>query len=153
MSQDAQPPNRDVRSFLTYRIVRLHQAMNAQAVAILQSKCDLTQGQWRVIATIGSGMAAAARDIAIMTNMDPAMISRTLRSLEAQGLVTTHRPDQDRRVLNAELTDAGREIYEKVLPGMQARQERLLSALSPDERAVIFQIIEKLQRAAEKRDF
>ena len=36
---------------------------------------------------------------------------------------------------------------------MQARQEALLDALSPDERAAIFGMIDKLENAARRRDF
>ena len=144
---------RPLSKFLTYRIARLHHAMNAQAAAILAEVSGISLGQWRVLAVVGSGGAMTARDLAGYSGYDPAFISRTIRSLEVAGLVRTARSDADRRVLTIALTGKGGELYARTLPFMQARQEALLAALAPDERAAVFRIIEKLERAAERREF
>ena len=144
---------RPLTRFLTYRILRLHHALNAQAVAILAEVGGISLGQWRVLAMIGSGGALTARDLARRTGLDPAFISRTMRSLERAGFVRTARSDADRRVVTVELTAEGAELHDRTLPVMQARQEALLQALAPDERDAIFRIIDKLERAARRRGF
>ncbi len=140
----------DVTEFLTYRIHRLNVAMDAQAIAILNAKSSLSQLQWRVLGPICLGLASTARDLAQSTNMDPATISRGVRELELAGLVLTERSQTDRRKVLLHPTDTGRKAVETVLPHMKARQERLLRALEPSERSVIFQIIEKLQTSVEQ---
>lgn len=147
----AGPP--PLTQFLTYRIARLHHAMNAQAVAILAEVSGISLGQWRVLAVVGSGGAMTARDLARHAGYDPAFISRTVRALEVAGLVRTSRSDADRRMLSIALTGQGGELYARTLPFMHARQEALLGALAPDERDAVFVIIEKLERAAERRKF
>lgn len=149
---DAQQPL-ELNQFLTYRVVRVHHALNAQAVAVLDRVAGITLPQWRVLAMVGSGMATTARDIAKKSIIDPAMISRTVHGLEEAGHMTTSRPDRDRRVLEIALTEKGREVYERILPHMQARQKSLLDALEPSERAVIYKILDKLEIAAEQREF
>ncbi|MEM9059376.1 MAG: MarR family transcriptional regulator [Pseudomonadota bacterium] len=155
MSAKANDSNHELEltQFLTYRVVKLHHALNAQAVAVLDRVAGITLAQWRIIALIGSGTAKTARDIAQKSIIAPAVISRTTRTLEDAGLLSTRRPSSDRRVLEMTLTDEGRRIYETTLPHMQARQRALLKALAPEERDVIFEMFEKLETAAARREF
>ncbi len=144
---------RHLPQFLSFRIARLHLALNAQATALLAREGEIGLGQWRVISMIGSGAASTTKEVSAKTAMDPAFISRTIRSLEDSGLVTAKRSQHDRRQVTLELTPAGADLYSQILPKMQARQERLLGALQPKERDIIFRIIDKLEIAAESRDF
>ncbi|MEM7683642.1 MAG: MarR family transcriptional regulator [Pseudomonadota bacterium] len=143
----------ELTQFLTYRVVKLHNALNAQAVAVLDRVAGITLAQWRIIALVGSGTAKTARDIAQKSIIAPAVTSRTTRVLEEDGLVSTRRPSADRRVLELTLTAKGRQVYEETLPHMQARQRALLSMLSTAERDMILGIFDKLELAAMRRDF
>ena len=143
----------ELTQFLTYRVVKLHNALNAQAVAVLDRVAGITLAQWRIIALVGSGTAKTARDIAQKSIIAPAVTSRTTRVLEQAGLLSTRRPSADRRVLELHLTPRGRKIYEETLPHMQARQRALLSALTPVEREMISEIFDKLEVAAARREF
>ena len=144
---------RPLTQFLTCRILRLHHALDAQAVAILSDISGIGPGQWRVLAMVGAGGVMTARGPARATGPDPAFISRTVRSLEDASLLWTARPDADRRVVTIGLTAHGTEFYARTLPFKQARQEALLEALSPDERDAIFRIIDALESAARRRKF
>lgn len=147
------PPEQDLTGFLSYRVVRLHHALNAQAVSVLDRVAGITLSQWRILAMVGSGSAVTARDIVRVSVIDPAIISRTTKSLEDAGLLETSRHSSDRRVLNLRLTERGLKVYEQTLPYMQERQRSLMADLDPKEQKAIFEIMEKLERAAEKRDF
>lgn len=149
----ADVPHRELTQFLSYRVFRLHHALNAQALSVLDSVAGVTLLQWRVIAMVGSGTAMTSRDIARKTIIDPALISRTVKGLEETGLLTTSRQTKDRRVINLCLTAHGREIYNRTLPHMQARQASLLEALDRDEQDAIFGIFDKLEAAANRRNF
>ncbi len=85
--------------------------------------------------------------------MDPAIISRTLRSLEKDGLVVTERSDDDRRTVNLTLSETGRAEFETTFPHMQARQRALLSSLTSQEREIAWKTLDKLEVAAELREF
>ena len=139
--------------FLTYRIARLHFALNAQAATILSQETDITLGQWRILLMMGTERASTSRELISKSGLDPAIISRTLRSLERSGFVTLTRSEPDRRVLRLALTPAGTKLHDQVLPRMKGRQKMLLQALSTDEAETIFRIIEKLEKAAETKDF
>lgn len=156
MSSDSAPGHfaqHELTDFLTYRVVRLHHLLNAQTAAVLEHVAGITLSQWRVLVMVGSGAATTARDISRMSIVDPAMISRTTHALEEAGMLRARRPESDRRVLELSLTPKGREIYERVLPQMEARQDVLLNALDASERDAVYRILEKLEAAAEERGF
>ena len=150
---DHPPAGRSLPQFLSYRIVKLHQALNAQASAILEEKAGITLGQWRIIAMIGTATAQTSRDLAQRSAMDPAFVSRTLRTMEDDGLVEISRAEHDRRMLVVSLSPKALRIFEETMPTMQARQQALLDALDPVEQDVVFRIIDKLELAAEQRAF
>jgi len=146
-------PSRPIHQFLTYRLLKTHLALNAQASAVLDRTAGITLGQWRVLAFIGSGDVRTSRAVTAASGLDPAQTSRSLKALEEEGLIKSDRLPEDRRTLELSLTDKGREAFEAILPLMQARQQHLLDALSPDERKVILSALEKLEIASERRDF
>ena len=156
MSSDSAPGHfaqHELTDFLSYRVVRLHHALNAQTASVLERVAGITLAQWRVLVMVGSGTATTARDISRMSIVDPAMISRTTHALEEAGMLRARRPESDRRVLELSLTPKGREVYDRALPHMQARHGVLLEALDADERDAIYRILEKLEAAAAERGF
>ncbi len=146
-------PSRPLQQFLTYRVLKAHLALNAQAAVVLAKAGGITLGQWRVLSFIGSGDARTSRAVAAFSGLDPAVISRTIRALEGEGFMTAKRLPEDRRTLELALTDKGREAFDTILPLMQARQQHLLDALSPEEQNLIHGALEKLEIASERRDF
>jgi DNA-binding MarR family transcriptional regulator len=147
------PFSRPLRDFLTFRLARLTQALNAQATEVLEREGPIGLTDWRVLAMVAGGGAASARDIVTLTGFDAAQVSRALRHLEDAGLVLTVRDSADRRMRPVRLTPRGQALYDRLVPIMQRRQEALLDTLSPDEQAMIFGVIDKLQDAAALRQF
>src|ERR1700741_747380 len=67
---------------------------------------DRPLGQARLLWEIGAG--ADVRALRSRLDLDSGYVSRLLRSLEADGLVTVAQSEEDRRVRVATLTSAGR---------------------------------------------
>jgi len=156
MSQPAEiseNPARPIQQFLTYRLLKAHLALNAQASAVLDKTAGVTLSQWRVLAFIGAGDIRTSRALSSVSGLDPAQISRSLKALEEEGLIKADRLPEDRRTLELSLTEKGRGAFDDILPVMQARQQHLMDALSPDERKMILGALEKLELASERRDF
>lgn len=135
--------------FLSYRILRLNSKLNRQGAAILRQTNGLKMPEWRVVAFLGTRGTMTASMMSEAAGVDPGLLSRSFRSLEVAGLIETRRPDHDRREVHASLTRKGRAVFGKTIPLMSARQRALLDALEPDERAVIFKIIDKLELVAD----
>jgi DNA-binding MarR family transcriptional regulator len=73
-------------------------------------------------------------------------VTRLLNRLEDRGLVHRARADHDRRVVEVGVTDAGLALLERMAPDVEAVQERLTRHLSPDERAQLSDLLEKMRR-------
>lgn len=73
-------------------------------------------------------------------------ISALLRGLEEQGLIRRNLDRQDLRAFRIQITDAGREMVMKTAPRRIESLNRLLSALTPEERAQLTALLDKLQQ-------
>jgi DNA-binding MarR family transcriptional regulator len=147
------PAERPLQLFITYRLSMLSGKLNRQANAVLKKAGNLRVPEWRILSLLNMHGEMNGARIADLVSVDPGLVSRSLRALEARGLITTRRCDDDRRNTFTTLTAAGRALHAKVLPAMQRRQHHLLSVLTTDERAALLRIVDKLQLAAEARDF
>ena len=142
-----------LQRFLTYRLSQLGFRLNRQAAHLLRQESGLKLPEWRVLALLATHRQINAAGIEELTGIDRGLLSRTVRALEVRGLVVARRSEADRREVFVALTAAGRQVYKRQLPLMQARQAHLLDALDPAERRVVFRIVDKLLIAAEARRF
>jgi DNA-binding MarR family transcriptional regulator len=93
---------------------------------------ELTLVQWRVLVIASQTEGLRIGELAAHLGISIPSASRLARRIEAQGLVTAMRADDDRRATNIALTTAGREIVE----GVVRRRRKLIGlALSahPEE--------------------
>ena len=80
---------------------------------------DLTHAQWVPLFKLAHGECGTVAELARTLQSDPGAMTRALDRLEAKGLVARVRSSEDRRVVNLELTDAGREVA-SVVPAVLA---------------------------------
>lgn len=78
-------------------------------------------------------------DLVCLLELRSASVSELLGKLEAQGLVTRRRSEEDRRGLTISLTEAGRAQAPSDLG-----QDAAFSALAEDERAMLKALLHKL---------
>lgn len=138
-----------LQSFLTYRLARLNAALNRQAGQILQKNGPLKIPEWRLIALLAVYGEMNGRMISDIAGLDAGLASRTMHGLKQRGLIACNRRGEDRRTVWAKLTLDGAALHARIRPLMQQRQERLLAALTPEERLAVFRIVDKLMRCVE----
>jgi DNA-binding MarR family transcriptional regulator/GNAT superfamily N-acetyltransferase len=134
---------RQVRSFnrsVTQRIGALHDEYLARGRPL---------GASRVLWEIGDGVADA-RALRARLDLDSGYLSRLLRSLEQDGLVTVRPDADDRRVRSVRLTDAGRAERELLDRRSDELARSLLAPLSDAQRARVVEamrVVEQLLTA------
>jgi DNA-binding MarR family transcriptional regulator len=69
----------------------------------------LTSAQWLPLYKLSIGMASTVAELARESQLDAGAMTRLLDRLEAKGLCQRVRSQSDRRVVNIELTEAGRQ--------------------------------------------
>lgn len=112
-------------------IARVRQFNRATAVEIgALDESFLSQGRplgsARVLNCIGHGLDTVA-DIRKSLRLDTGLLSRLLRGLEGEGLITTHPHPQDKRSRIARLTTAGAEAFATYETLSDARAQQMLA--------------------------
>jgi DNA-binding MarR family transcriptional regulator len=81
--------------------------------------------------------ALSQTDLQRRLGVDPAAITRQVRQLEAEGLVTRRTDPVDRRVTRVALTAAGRQLIEDLLRKRAEFDARAAAGLDVDQRAAL----------------
>lgn len=79
-------------------------------------------------------------------------VTYVMDRLESQGLVARFRSEDDRRVVHAELTDAGRSLVAEVFPEHARYIERLCRHLSAEEQQQMRGLLKQLGKGIARED-
>lgn len=93
----------------------------------------LTNAQWVPLLKLQMGLASTVAELARECDLDAGSMTRLLDRLEAKGLVARSRSVDDRRVVNLELTEAGRAAAKEIPVALCGIQNQLLAGFSVDE--------------------
>ena len=114
------------------------------------ARFGLTLPEWRVILTLNDAPDTSASDIMRLWAMEKMAISRAVRRLVRDGLVTRRRSATDRRSFTLRLTAKGGALHKRVLPAANRRFRDIVSCLDPAELAQLRTALAKLNRQAER---
>ncbi|MEO5796670.1 MAG: MarR family transcriptional regulator [Rhodoferax sp.] len=93
----------------------------------------LTNAQWKPLFKMSTGEASTVAELARFCTLDAGGMTRMLDRLEAKGLCQRVRSNEDRRVVNLEITEAGRDAA-KAIPEVLSRvQNAYLAGFSVEE--------------------
>lgn len=76
--------------------------------------------------------------------LEPTSLSRTLKLMEDQGLITRKQDSIDKRVVIVSLTPKGVEQRRIARDEVKAHNEKLYSAINPEELEVFFKVINEI---------
>jgi DNA-binding MarR family transcriptional regulator len=145
----------DSVGYMMRRIVTLV----AQGVERELEPTGLTNAQWVPLFKLYMGCCTTAAELARQCELDAGSMTRLLDRLEAKQLCQRTRSCDDRRVVNLELTDAGRAAAEQIPAILCRLQNTLLAGFSVEEwqflKAYLRRILDAaqtLQTKVEKND-
>lgn len=138
----------DLAGFLPYRLSVLQLAVSRSLAQIYGRRFALSRHEWRVLAVLAQESPLTAVEVAERTSMDKVQVSRAVAKLIAAGRVSRETDPKDRRRAPLSPTPAGRAVYRRIVPLVQARERDLTSGLSADERRALDAMIDKLHRRA-----
>jgi DNA-binding MarR family transcriptional regulator len=111
---------------------------------------------FRVLYVVWSFEPVSARDVVASMQLSRQTVSNTLRSLEADGLITRTRDDQDARLMTIRLTDEGRASVEEALEQQFALDSAIFEALTAEERSQLSSLLNRVRgriTALERQSF
>ena len=130
--------------FLPYRLSVLSNQISHGIARTYEQRFGLGVTEWRVIAILGRFPGISATEVAEKSAMDKVAVSRAVRRLEEAGRIERRANRNDRRAKHLHLSNEGQAVYQAIVPAALAYEQRLLQALSPDERRQFDQVLEKL---------
>lgn len=114
---------------------------DAQAAAFASH--DVSFVQWIVLLKLREGAGISASDLCRQMRHDNGAFTRLIDQLEERGLVERQRNNEDRRVVNLELTAAGRRKVAELLPVAVDVLNTATSAFTKTEMAELVRLLSK----------
>ena len=142
----------DVRNWITYRISRTHSALSTQASQILKQNDELSLSEYRVAIVLEQfNRPLGAVELANYLKFDKGLVSRTLTTLRERGLIESVPSKTDKRSTKHSLTQEGFDVVQRNQALLERRREAIDACLNPEERALIMDILDRLEQVAERR--
>ncbi len=108
------------------------------------SEMDVTYGQLYIILFLGKRESCSPKDIAAALKLDAGHLNRTLTKMVQEGLVVQQKSAVDKRAHVIQLTDKGRQVFEKSRNLFQEWDETALEVLTESEKKTLMQLIRKV---------
>ena len=139
-------PALELGNFVPFRLNRLASEVSEHLAGIYRERFGLDIPEWRVMATVGpSASGCTAQYIAGSTRMHKTRVSRAIAHLEEKGLMTRVTSPADRREMELRLTQAGRRLYEELVPLALEREQTLLSCMTKEQLRAFISGLDRLE--------
>lgn len=139
-----------LEDFLPYRLSLLSNTVSEGIAVTYRNDHDLSVTEWRVLAILGRFPGLTASAVIERGAMDKVSVSRAVSKLDEKGLVSRTALEEDRRCVTLKLSRPGMRLFEAVIPGAIAYEQRLLESLGTAERATLNSLLERLQEQAHR---
>lgn len=138
----------DLDTFLPYRIhnlgARMAKAGNTLAALIKDSGMPIAEREWRVLAVVGSCGGLTNSQVAEISGMDAATVTRAVKKLKQLNLVDTLSSKLDRRKALIILTQAGADFHDQVTPRRKITGDEIDACMSAQEKQTLLHLLNKL---------
>jgi MarR family transcriptional regulator, organic hydroperoxide resistance regulator len=116
--------------------------VNSVTSALDGSGLDLPA--WRVVMTLRDAEWRSVSEIADLSNMKLAGMTKTVQRMKAEGLVQSREDDTDRRVTLVSLTPAGRDAAEAAMKAAEHVFRRAFYGIAREERETLSALLRKV---------
>ena len=138
----------DLFRFVPFRLNRLAAEVSAALSSEYQARYGLDIPEWRVLATLGfRNDACSAQYIAHCTRTHKSTISRAVTALMKRQLVERVENEDDRREYALRMTPKGKALYQKLIPRLLRKEQKILSCLSARERKDFARLLGKIENS------
>ncbi len=124
------------------RLARVFQKLERASGEHLR-RWDLSVAQFDVLAHVGASEGVVQHDLAESLLVTEGNVCQLLDRMERRGLILRCREGRTNRLF---LTDAGRRLFDEVVPAHEAMISERFSALSAREQEQLHELLRKLDR-------
>jgi DNA-binding MarR family transcriptional regulator len=138
-SADAYRPEESVGFLMRQVLAQLSHEIERQF-----APSDLTNAQWIPLFKLHNKRASTVAELARQCSLDGGAMTRTLDRLEAKGLCERVRSEEDRRVVNIHLTEAGRQAAAGIPTVLCHVQNTCLEGFSVEEFETLKSLMQRI---------
>jgi len=102
--------------------------------------------EWRAMMAIGGTDALIVRQVAELADLDYAAASKSVRVLQARGLVNVEQTSGRGRPAIVRMTPRGTRTYKKLREAAQRRHRRLTRTFTPEELATLWALLRRVEQ-------
>ncbi|MFB9885539.1 MarR family winged helix-turn-helix transcriptional regulator [Balneatrix alpica] len=151
MSESQQAAVLFLPEFLPYKLNQLSVRISQALSAVYSREFDLSIPEWRIIATLGaSSQPLSAKMIGQLTWMDKAKVSRALATLVEKGWIDREREEDDQRQSRIVLSQAGEDLYERLVPKALEWEAQLLEGMSATDYRDLQRLLKTLEQKVQQ---
>ena len=110
---------------------------------------QITPGQFGVIVLIGSNPGLTQSALARAVGIERSTMVAVIDALESRGLVARRPSPSDRRSNSLVLSDAGKELVDRLKPIVQTHDSRVVGALSEAEKEQLIDLLSRITNGAD----
>jgi DNA-binding MarR family transcriptional regulator len=136
---------------INYLVHKLGSLLDRSATCVYVTNFGITLPETRIISTLDQYGDASARDLAIRTAMDKAMVSRVLNKLKKKGLVRLVGNEKRIRLRQITLTPEGLVLVRQMRSVWLRRETEIQRDLSASEKAILTAWLLKIFERAEEQ--
>ncbi len=133
---------------LLYRLNRIRAVGGGVVLRLCEGQFGVTRREWVLLALLHGGGPVSSSGLATRADLDKSATSKAVVTLVAKNLVRRSTRAGDRRYVELELTDAGRALFERMMPVMKDINAHLLGPLSERDVMLLDELLDRLLAAA-----
>jgi MarR family transcriptional regulator, organic hydroperoxide resistance regulator len=125
-------PNEFLAGYLPYLLNRVVREMVRKAEKEFRKR-GLTVSTWRILAVLADRGVCGFGELAHLTSIEPATLSRFVESLIHDRLIRRRRSSADGRAVTITLTEKGEAAFVETLPWALDVENRLTRTIAPED--------------------
>lgn len=129
--------------FLPYVLLRLTSALNQKLAADLAAQ-HINIARWRVLAVLMMRDGQTIGAMAQAAMIEQSALSRTVTSMEREGLVERRAGSGDQRFVEVWLCPNGRGLFDRLYPIVTRRQDDAVAGIAPGEQANLLALLARV---------
>lgn len=134
-----------LKRYLPYQLLVVTTAITQKTSGIYAEKLGITIAEARVIMVVHSfGPVVSTFEVADLTKMDKAKISRAIKQLTAVGILQRDANAEDKRLITLALTAKGEELRKRLVDIMQDIEKDVFASLSTNEKSDLARLLRKI---------
>ena len=139
-----------LQDMLLYRLNRLRAVGGGMVLRYCEGRFGVTRREWVMMALLSSGEVLQSSELALRAELNRSATSKAVTTMVKKGLVERRVLPGNRRITQLQLSEAGRRLYDEILPLVEEVNRELMAQLAPDEIESLDSMIERMQQQADE---